>query len=253
MATSNASADLNNNSSRNNMAARKNSFTSTPLLVALQERLGHTFQNTALLQQALTHRSFGSQHYERLEYLGDAVINVIVSDMLYQALPNLPEGQLSRIRSNLVKQDSLHQLALQLELSSCLRLGEGEAKSGGAKRPSILADALEALLGAVYLDAGYGAAQRIAKVWLKDIHIDISMPQTAKDAKTELQEWLQARKMPLAVYTVIGTVGPAHEQTFDVECYVSSLMLTERGIGDTRRAGEQAAAQAILDSMKDKP
>ena len=220
-------------------------------LLALQERIGYTFQKPALLQQAMTHRSFSSEHYERLEYLGDAVINVIVSDLLYQALPDLPEGQLSRIRSNLVKQDSLHSLAHKLGLSHCMRLGEGEAKSGGAKRPSILADSLEALLGAVYLDAGYDTAQRIAKTWLEDIRVDMNMSQTAKDAKTELQEWLQARKMPLAVYSVIGTVGAAHEQTFDVECYVPSLKKTERGIGSTRRAGEQAAAQAILDTMKD--
>jgi ribonuclease-3 len=225
--------------------------TTSKALLALQERIGYTFENTLLLQQAMTHRSFSSEHYERLEYLGDAVINVIVSDLLYQALPNLPEGQLSRIRSNLVRQGSLHELALKLGLSQCLRLGEGEAKSGGAKRPSILADALEALLGAIYLDSGYETAQRIAKVWLEDIRVDINMSQTAKDAKTELQEWLQARKMPLAVYTVIGTVGAAHEQTFDVECYVPSLKKTERGIGSTRRAGEQAAAQAILDTMKD--
>lgn len=220
-------------------------------LLLLQERIGYTFKNAALLQQAMTHRSFSSEHYERLEYLGDSVINVIVSDLLYQALPDLPEGQLSRIRSNLVKQDSLHSLALKLGLSHCLRLGEGEAKSGGAKRPSILADALEALLGAVYLDAGYDTAQRIAKTWLEDIRVDMNMSQTAKDAKTELQEWLQARKMPLAVYSVIGTVGAAHEQTFDVECHVASLKRTERGLGGTRRAGEQAAAQAVLDTIKD--
>ncbi|MDI9335028.1 MAG: ribonuclease III [Cytophagales bacterium] len=220
-------------------------------LVALQERIGYTFKQPALLQQALTHRSFSSEHYERLEYLGDAVINVIVSDLLYQALPNLPEGQLSRIRSNLVKQDSLHGLALKLGLSHCLRLGEGEAKSGGAKRPSILADALEALLGAVYLDAGFETSQRIAKTWLEDIRVDMNMSQTAKDPKTALQEWLQARKMPLAVYTVIGTVGAAHEQSFHVECFVPSLQKTERGSGNTRRAGEQDAAQAILKMLKD--
>ncbi len=223
---------------------------SKPLLT-LQARIGYTFVKPALLQQAMTHRSFSSEHYERLEYLGDSVINVIVSDLLYQALPDLPEGQLSRIRSNLVKQDSLHSLALKLGLSHCLRLGTGEASSGGAKRPSILADALEALLGAIYLDAGFEAAQRIAKTWLEDIRVDMNMSQTAKDAKTELQEWLQARKMPLAVYTVVGTVGAAHEQTFDVECYVPSLKKTERGIGSTRRAGEQAAAQAILDTIKE--
>ena len=229
-------------------------MTSKPPLTlqALQERIGYSFKDAQKLQQALTHRSFGAQHYERLEYLGDAVINLIVSDLLYQALPDLPEGQLSRIRSNLVRQDSLHQLALKLGISQCLRLGEGEAKSGGAKRPSILADALEALLGAVYLDAGYETAQRIAKTWLEDIQVDMNMRQTAKDAKTELQEWLQARKMPLALYTVIGTVGAAHEQTFDVECYVPSLKKTERGIGNTRRAGEQAAAEAILATIKGK-
>jgi ribonuclease III len=220
-------------------------------LLSLQERIGYTFKNAALLQQAMTHRSFSSEHYERLEYLGDSVINVIVSDLLYQALPDLPEGQLSRIRSNLVKQDSLHSLALKLGLSHCLRLGEGEAKSGGAKRPSILADALEALLGAVYLDAGYDTAQRIAKTWLEDIRVDMNMSQTAKDAKTELQEWLQARKMPLAVYTVIGTVGAAHEQSFHVECTLPTLKKTERGSGNTRRAGEQDAAQAILKTLKD--
>ncbi len=223
---------------------------SKPLL-ALQERIGYTFEKPALLQQAITHRSFSSEHYERLEYLGDAVINVIVSDLLYQALPDLPEGQLSRIRSNLVKQDSLHSLSLKLGLSHCLRLGEGEAKSGGAKRPSILADALEALLGAIYLDAGFETAQRIAKTWLEDIRVDMNMSQTAKDAKTELQEWLQARKMPLAVYTVIGTVGAAHEQSFHVECTLPSLKKTERGSGNTRRAGEQDAAQAILKTLKD--
>lgn len=223
---------------------------SKPLL-ALQERIGYTFEKPALLQQAMTHRSFSSEHYERLEYLGDAVINVIVSDLLYQALPDLPEGQLSRIRSNLVKQDSLHSLSLKLGLSHCLRLGEGEAKSGGAKRPSILADALEALLGAIYLDAGFETAQRIAKTWLEDIRVDMNMSQTAKDAKTELQEWLQARKMPLAVYTVIGTVGAAHEQSFHVECTLPSLKKTERGSGNTRRAGEQDAAQAILKTLKD--
>ena len=220
-------------------------------LQALQTRIDYTFNNESLLQQALTHRSFSSAHYERLEYLGDAVINVVVSDLLYQGLPDMDEGQLSRIRSNLVKQESLHGLALKLKLSDCLRLGEGEAKSGGAKRPSILADALEALLGAIYLDAGFEKAQRLARSWLDDIQINMTMQQTAKDAKTELQEWLQARKMPLAIYTVIGTVGAAHEQTFDVECVVASLKRTERGLGGTRRAGEQAAAQAILDTLKD--
>jgi ribonuclease-3 len=230
------------------MVAKNSLLTS---LAALQERMGYTFKDAHKLEQALTHRSYGTQHYERLEYLGDAVVNLVVSDLLYKGLPNMDEGQLSRIRSNLVKQESLHSLALKLGLSNCLKLGEGEAKSGGAKRPSILADALEALLGAVYLDAGFETAQRLARGWLEDIQINMTMQQTAKDAKTELQEWLQARRMPLAIYTVIGTVGAAHEQTFDVECHVAFLKRTERGLGGTRRAGEQAAAQAVLDTIKD--
>jgi ribonuclease III len=220
-------------------------------LSILQEKIAYTFKDVYKLQQAMTHRSFGQQHYERLEYLGDAVVNLIVSDLLYQALPDVPEGQLSRIRSNLVRQESLHRIAIKIGLSHCLRLGEGEAKSGGAKRPSILADALEALLGAIYLDADYETARRIGKRLFDDIQVDINMSQTAKDAKTQLQEWLQAHKMPLPTYTVIGTVGAAHEQTFDIECHVPSLQKIKRGIGNTRRAGEQAAAAAVLETMKD--
>ncbi len=221
-------------------------------LQTLQARIDYRFNNEQLLQQALTHRSFSAAHYERLEYLGDAVINLVVSNMLYQALPDMDEGQLSRIRSNLVRQASLHEIALKLNLSDCLRLGDGEAKSGGARRPSILADALEALLGAIYMDAGFETAKRLAQVWFDDIQINTGMQQTAKDPKTELQEWLQARKMPLATYKVVATVGAAHEQTFDVECCVPSIKRMERGLGGTRRAAEQAAAQAIMDSMKDK-
>jgi ribonuclease III len=218
---------------------------------ALQSKMGYRFKNEQLLQQALTHRSFSAVHYERLEYLGDAVINLVVSNMLYVALADMDEGRLSRIRSNLVRQGSLYDIALKLNLSACLRLGDGEAKSGGANRPSILADALEALLGAIYLDGGFEVAKQLAQSWFDDIQINTTMQQTAKDAKTELQEWLQARKMPLAVYKVIATVGAAHEQTFDVECTVAAIKASQRGLGGTRRAAEQAAAQAILESMKE--
>ena len=219
-------------------------------LNALQERLQHTFSSPELLGQALTHRSFSADHNERLEFLGDSVLNLAVADLLYERLRELPEGDLSRIRANLVKQDTLHQLAVQLRIPEVMRLGEGELRSGGAKRPSILADALEAVIGAVYLDAGFAAAQALVRRLFQDIDITPQMQASAKDAKTELQEWLQGRKMQLPVYRVVGTLGAAHKQTFDVECEVPDLNLTERGIGASRRAGEQAAAAVMLQTLK---
>jgi ribonuclease-3 len=219
-------------------------------LVALQARLQHSFTDTRLLQRALTHRSFSADHNERLEFLGDSVLSLAVSHLLFERLSNLPEGDLSRVRANLVKQETLHQLALGLALSPLLRLGEGEARSGGPSRPSILADALEALIGAVYLDAGYGAAQAVVRRLYESVEITPRMDAAAKDPKTELQEWLQGHKMKLPVYRVSGTLGAAHKQTFDVECEVPELGLTERGIGGSRRAGEQAAAAAMLIRLK---
>lgn len=219
-------------------------------LEALQERLGYRFNQLALLQQALTHRSFSADHNERLEFLGDSVLNLAVAHLLYEKLDELPEGDLSRVRANLVKQDTLHQQALALGLSGILRLGEGEMRSGGQKRPSILADAVEAILGAVYLDAGYETAQNLVRRILADVEIKPEMQAVAKDPKTELQEWLQARKMQLPIYRVVGTLGAAHKQTFDVECEVIDLNRCERGIGNSRRAGEQAAAAAMLETLK---
>jgi ribonuclease-3 len=219
-------------------------------LTALQERLQHHFSDPALLARAVTHRSFAADHNERLEFLGDSVLNLSVADLLYQRLSALPEGDLSRIRANLVKQDTLHQLAVGLGLSEVVRLGEGEVRSGGSRRPSILADALEALIGAVYLDAGYGAAQGLVQRLFEAVEINPQMQASAKDAKTELQEWLQARKLKLPLYRVVGTLGAAHRQTFDIECEVAELNLNERGIGNSRRAGEQAAAAAMMQSLK---
>lgn len=219
-------------------------------LVELQRRLQHDFSNAALLGQALTHRSFSADHYERLEFLGDSVLNLAVSDLLYARLASLPEGDLSRVRANLVKQETLHQLAVQLGLSELIRLGEGEMRSGGQKRPSILADALEAIIGAVYLDAGFDKAQALVHRLFKAVEINPQMDAIGKDPKTELQEWLQGRKMKLPVYKVIGTVGAAHKQSFDVECEIPELRLAERGIGGSRRAGEQAAAAAMLQTIK---
>jgi ribonuclease-3 len=219
-------------------------------LAALQARLRHTFADARLLQVALTHRSFSADHNERLEFLGDSVLNLAVAHLLYTRLSELPEGDLSRVRANLVKQDTLHQLAVKLALSPLLRLGEGEARSGGPNRPSILADAVEALIGAVYLDAGYGAAEALVQRLYESVEITPRMEAAAKDPKTELQEWLQGHKMKLPAYRVVGTLGAAHKQTFDVECEVVEMGLTERGIGGSRRAGEQAAAAAMLIRLK---
>ena len=219
-------------------------------LAALQDRLQHRFQDPRLLARALTHRSFSAEHNERLEFLGDSVLNLAVAALVYQRLKDLPEGDLSRVRANLVKQDTLHKLAVDLGLPGMLRLGDGEARSGGHKRPSILADALEALIGAVHLDAGYPAAESTVHRLFAGVEIQPQMSAAAKDPKTELQELLQGRKMHLPLYRVVGTVGAAHKQTFDVECEVAELGLVERGIGASRRAGEQAAAAAMLLVLK---
>lgn len=199
----------------------------------------------------MTHRSFSADHNERLEFLGDAVLNLAVAHLLYQGLEKLPEGDLSRVRASLVRQETLHQLALELGLADVLRLGEGEARSGGGKRPSILADALEAVIGAVYLDGGFATAEQLVRRLFSRVAINPEMPAIAKDPKTELQEWLQGRKMRLPVYRVVATLGVAHKQTFDVECDVEELRHTERGIGGSRRAGEQAAAAAMLAYLKE--
>jgi ribonuclease-3 len=219
-------------------------------LVALQARLQHQFADRQLLARALTHRSFSADHNERLEFLGDSVLNLAVAALLYERLKALPEGDLSRVRANLVKQETLHQLAIGLGLPELVRLGEGEMRSGGSRRPSILADALEALIGAVFLDAGYPAGEALVRRLFEKVEINPTMAATAKDPKTELQEWLQGRKMKLPIYRVAATLGAAHKQTFDVECEIAELGAVERGIGASRRAGEQAAAAAMLLALK---
>jgi ribonuclease-3 len=219
-------------------------------LIALQRRLQHEFSNPSLLERALTHRSFSADHNERLEFLGDSVLNLSVADLLYQRLSDLPEGDLSRVRANLVKQDTLHRLSVDLGLPAVIRLGEGEVRSGGQKRPSILADALEAVVGAVYLDGGFSAAQALVQRLYRAVEINPTMEAIGKDPKTELQEWLQGRRMRLPSYRVVSTLGAAHKQTFDVECEIPEFNLAERGIGGSRRAGEQAAAAAMLQTLK---
>jgi ribonuclease III len=215
-------------------------------LSGLQSRIGHKFKNKALLEQALRHRSFGADNNERLEFLGDAVLNACVGHLLFAAMPDVPEGELSRVRAQLVRQESLHHIAVQLDIPEVIRLGDGEARSGGAQRPSILADALEAIIGAVYLDAGYDAAQKLVQQLFNEVAIAPQTRALAKDAKTELQEWLQGRKMALPAYTVTQITGAAHLQTFEVECRIAELGVHAKADGRSRRAAEQASAALVL-------
>jgi len=219
-------------------------------LLALQKRLQHQFAEPQLLTQAVTHRSYSAEHNERLEFLGDSVLGLCVADLLFERLRELPEGDLSRVRANLVRQETLHQLAVKLGLPEVVLLGEGEMRSGGKKRPSILADVLEAVIGAVYLDGGFAAANALVRRLYQGLEINPAMDAIGKDAKTELQEWLQGRRPKLPAYRVVATLGAAHQQTFDVECEIVELQLTVRGIGGSRRSGEQAAAAAMLQTLK---
>ncbi|MCL4696774.1 MAG: ribonuclease III [Burkholderiaceae bacterium] len=221
-----------------------------PPLLALQRRLGHTFENEALLQRALTHRSFGAGHNERLEFLGDAVLNLAVSRLLYDRFGDSDEGDLTRVRAHLVREDSLHRAALTLGLPEVLRLSEGEARGGGAQRVSILADALEAVIGAVFLERGYEAALNVVQRLFGDVIQATEADSWSKDAKTELQEWLQARRLPVPSYRIAATRGEKHAQTFEVECSVPTLALAERGEGRARRAAEQEAARRLLGVLK---
>ncbi|MBN8509619.1 MAG: ribonuclease III [Burkholderiales bacterium] len=219
-------------------------------LAALQQRLGHRFAQPALLQRALTHRSFGADHNERLEFLGDAVLNLVVSALLYQRFGGSDEGDLSRVRAHLVREDSLHRAALTLGLPQVMRLSEGEARGGGALRASILADALEALIGAAFLDGGYDAAQQVVGRLFGELIDSAEVERFSKDPKTELQEWLQARRLPVPAYRIVATRGQAHAQTFEVEGSVAALGLAERGEGRSRRAAEQQAAARLLEGLK---
>jgi len=219
-------------------------------LAALQRRLGHVFDDPALLQRALTHRSFGAEHNERLEFLGDAVLSLAISSLLYRQFADSAEGDLTRVRAHLVREDSLHRLALTLRLPDVLRLSDGEARGGGAQRPSILADAAEALLGAIYLDAGFETAQAVVTRLLGEQIEAIEADTFGKDPKTELQEWLQARRVPVPAYRIVATRGQAHAQTFEVECAVPTLRLAEQGEGRSRRAAEQQAARRMLATLK---
>ena len=214
----------------------------------LQAQLGHEFSDVSLLRQALTHRSYGQPHNERLEFLGDSVLNCAVAALLYRTYGELDEGDLSRVRANLVRQQSLYEIAQGLKLSAELLLGEGERKSGGARRPSMLADALEAVVGAIYLDAGFEAAERVICALYRPVLRTVDPRTLGKDAKTLLQEYLQGCKLPLPVYSVVATHGAAHKQMFEVECAIPRLDIQVLGSGGSRRAAEQVAAKLALEA-----
>lgn len=219
-------------------------------LQRLQAALGHGFGRPELLRQALTHRSFGSPHNERLEFLGDSVLNCVVAGALYNRFPSIKEGELSRLRANLVRQESLAEIARTLSLGECLQLGEGELKSGGARRPSILADALEAIFGAIHVDAGFDAVRNVVERLYEPAMSRIDPSDAGKDPKTALQEILQGRRLPLPRYGLLATRGEAHAQEFEVECAIAELGIRSTGTGSSRRIAEQQAAQRALAEIK---
>ena len=220
---------------------------------SLERSLGHAFIQAPLLSQALTHRSFGTPHNERLEFLGDSVLNCAIAQFIFDRFAAMPEGELSRLRANLVNQNVLAEIAKELELGSLLRLGEGELKTGGAERPSILADAVEALLGAVFLDAGFDAASKVVQRLFAARLDEVSLTKPSKDAKTLLQEWLQAKHLALPTYTVTKIDGEAHKQMFQVQCLVKADAMNENthatGKGVSRRIAEQEAATQVLSQL----
>ena len=224
----------------------------------LEEALGYRFADADLLVSALSHSSLGRRgnarrsgaDFERLEFLGDSVLNLAVSSLLYRELHGFTEGDLSRVRSNLVRQQALHDIAQTLSLHQHLFLGDGERKSGGLRRPSILADALEALIGAVFIDGGFDAAAQVVEGFYRPILNQVDPKTLGKDAKTLLQEFLQGHGLPLPIYQVVATHGAAHSQVFEVECVISKLSITVLGSGASRRVAEQGAATQALEAAR---
>lgn len=216
----------------------------------LHKRLKYQFNNADLLVQALTHRSYSAHNNERLEFLGDGALNFIIATQLFLKFPKLAEGELSRLRAQLVKEATLSEIAQTLDLGDALRLGEGELKSAGWRRPSILADALEAIIGAIYLDGGFIEAEKFVLALYTDKLLNIDPKVIDKDPKSQLQEYLQSRKLAVPEYAVIETSGEAHAQTFVVECRIHKHQICTSGQGTSRRLAEQAAAQLALMELK---
>ncbi|MDH5536101.1 MAG: ribonuclease III [Betaproteobacteria bacterium] len=221
-------------------------------LEALTRTIGYRFNDPELLRRALTHRSYGTDHNERLEFLGDSVVNCVVALELYRKFPDLNEGDLSRLRASLVSQDSLCSVAQRAGLGDRLLLGEGELKSGGFRRPSILADSVEAVIGAAFLDGGFEPAQRVVCELFGATLAKIDPRTSSKDPKTLLQELLQSRRLALPRYAVVATRGEAHEQLFEVECVIAELDIRSLGAGSSRRSAEQDAARRAYESAMDK-
>lgn len=217
----------------------------------LQRALDYQFRDPSLLTLALTHRSKGSNNNERLEFLGDSILGFVVADLLYSQFSSAPEGHLSRFRASLVKKETLAELAREFSLGDFLYLGSGELKSGGFRRDSILADAMEAIIGAIYLDSGMDCARQLIEKCLTPRLADLSVENELKDPKTRLQEYLQARRLSLPVYTVVNTTGDEHNQRFEVTCYVQGLAEAATGIGSSRRKAEQAAAEQALQILSE--
>lgn len=215
----------------------------------LARLIAHDFQNESLLTQALTHRSYSSTNNERLEFLGDGVLNFIIAYQLYQRYPKLPEGDLSRLRAYLVKEPTLSEIARNLNIGDALKLGEGELKSGGWRRPSVLADAMEAIIGAVFVDGGFAAAEAFVVRLYTPLLENLDPKSIGKDPKSLLQEYLQGRKVDLPEYVVLATEGEAHCQTFRVECYIPKLNIRTQGEGSSRRVAEQQAAQLAYEKL----
>ena len=216
---------------------------------ALCKKTGYSFSQPELLCQALTHRSHGRPHNERLEFLGDSVLNCAVAGLVFRHFSSLPEGDLSRLRANLVNQQALFKLAQTLDLGKQIKLGEGELKSGGCSRPSILADTLEAVLGAVYLDGGFAKAEEVVITLFTPLLHQFDPQNLSKDPKTLLQEYLQSRKLMLPQYSVVITSGEAHQQQFHVECVVPKLNIRTIGEGASRRSAEQEAAKRAYEQV----
>lgn len=219
-------------------------------LAPLITTLGYAFKDMSLLEAALSHRSVGNQNYERLEFLGDSVLNCVISIELFRRHPKAKEGALSRIRASLVNGERLAELAKHFQLGDYVRLGIGELKSGGFQRKSILADSMEAIIGAIYLDADFAACQRCILQWFAPYFEKIGMAHIPKDAKTQLQEYLQAHKMPLPHYHITHVSGEAHQQVFRVQCHIEPALPTTEGVGSNRRQAEQIAAERMLQLLR---
>ena len=217
---------------------------------SLMAALGHAFSDRGLLQMALTHRSYGTPNNERLEFIGDGVLNCVIGLELFKRFAQLPEGDLTRLRATLVRGETLHRIAVALNVGRYMRLGDGEAKEGGVTTPSILADAVEALIGAVYLDAGFDAAAGVISRLYLPLLVEIRPEKVEKDSKTRLQEWLQGRKHPLPAYQVLEIAGTPPQQSFTVVCRIANPEMETRGEGPSRRAAEQDAAGKVLQALE---